>query len=107
MTGTVSSPQPEPAIAGLAAAVWPAAGGPGEAATVDQTEDFLSAYQAAAGANWSDRQVQMAWTAGLWVRLFNAKKDAAAGGGPQLKRLAAEMPERLLRAGLTTRGIVQ
>ena len=30
---------------------------------------------------------QLAWTAGLWVRLFNAKKDAADGGGPQLDRL--------------------
>jgi len=45
-------------------------------------------------------RVHMAWTAGLWVRLFNAKKDAADGGGPQLNRLATEVAERLARAGL-------
>jgi hypothetical protein len=99
--------QPEPAIVGLAAAVWPAAGGPGEAACVNQTAAFIDAYQAAAGATWTGRQVQAAWTAGLWVRLFNAKKDAADGGGPQLERLAAEMPERLSMAGLTHAHIVQ
>jgi hypothetical protein len=92
--------QPEVAIVGLAAAVWPAAGGPGEAASIAQTADFLSAYQAAADVSWTDRHVQLAWAAGLWVRLFNAKKDAAQGGGPQLDRLGAEVSQRLARAGL-------
>jgi hypothetical protein len=45
----------------------------------------------------------MAWTAGLWVRLFNAKKDAAAGGGPQLEGLAGEMRERLSQVRLPPR----
>jgi hypothetical protein len=96
--------QPEAAIAGLAAAVWPAAGGPGEAASVAQTAAFLAAYQAAAGATWSTRHIQLAWSAGLWVRLFNAKKDAARGGGPQLDRLGTEIDQRLDRAGLRARG---
>jgi aminoglycoside phosphotransferase (APT) family kinase protein len=84
--------QPEVTIVGLAAAVWPAAGGPGQAATVDQTADLLDAYQRAAGAMWTSQRAQLAWTAGLWVRLFNAKKDAADGGGPQLDRLAPKLP---------------
>jgi hypothetical protein len=92
--------QPEEAIVGLAAAVWPAAGGPGEAASIGQTADFLSAYQASVGATWTRRQVQLAWTAGLWVRLFNAKKDVRHGGGPQLDGLAVEISERLAQAGL-------
>ena len=92
--------QPEVATVGLAAAVWPAAGGPGQAATVNQTADFLAAYQAATGTTWTNRQLQLAWTAGLWVRLFNAKKDAAGGGGLQLERLASEISERLSRSGL-------
>ena len=92
--------QPEEATVGLAAAVWPAGGGPGEAASVAQTEEFISAYQAAAGVTWGARQVQLAWAAGLWVRLFNAKKDAVDGGGPQLDHLANEASERLSRAGL-------
>ena len=92
--------QPEVAIVGLAAAVWPASGGPGDAASIAQTAAFISAYQASASATWTAPEVRLAWTAGLWVRLFNAKKDARQGGGPQLDGLAAEMPERLARAGL-------
>jgi Ser/Thr protein kinase RdoA (MazF antagonist) len=92
--------QPEEAIVGLAAAVWPAGGGPGEAASITQTEEFISAYQVAAGVTWSARHVRLAWTAGLWVRLFNAKKDAADGGGPQSDRLADEISVRLSRAEL-------
>jgi hypothetical protein len=93
--------QPEAAIVGLAAAVWPAAGDPGEAATVGQSSDFIAGYQTAAGAHWTDRDTQLAWAAGLWVRLFNARKDAVRGGGPQLDRLAAEIDNRLSLADLT------
>lgn len=92
--------QPETAIVGLAAAVWPAAGAPGDAATVAQTADFIAAYQQAAGRQWDEREVSDAWAAGLWVRLFNAKKDASDGGGPQLDRLASEIGDRLARAAL-------
>jgi hypothetical protein len=91
--------QPEPAIVGLAAAVWAAQGRPGEAATVAQTEQFISAYETLCGG-WTARDRAAAWSAGLWVRLFNAKKDAATGGGPQLDRLHDEVAERLRRAGL-------
>jgi Ser/Thr protein kinase RdoA (MazF antagonist) len=92
--------QPEPAIVGMAAAVWPAAGGPGEAATVTQSAEFVACYQQAAGRQWAGHEVQDAWAAGLWIRLFNAKKDAADGGGPQLDRLAGEVDERLALAAL-------
>jgi Ser/Thr protein kinase RdoA (MazF antagonist) len=93
--------QPEAAVVGLAAAVWPAAGAPGEAATVEQTEDFIVAYQRAAGRQWTEPEIQDAWAAGLWVRLFNAKKDATDGGGPQLDRLVGEVGGRLARAAIT------
>jgi hypothetical protein len=96
--------QPEVAIAGLASAVWPAAGNPGEAATIGQSAGFLAHYQTATGQRWSPRQRQHAWAAGLWVRLFNAKKDAASGGGPQLDLLASHITERLARAGLAAGG---
>jgi Phosphotransferase enzyme family len=92
--------QPEVAIAGLAAAVWPAAGEPGQAATIEQSADFITCYQDAAGTRWAGPQIQYAWAAGLWVRLFNAKKDAASGGGPQLDRLADEIDDRMTLAGL-------
>jgi hypothetical protein len=91
--------QPEAAIVGLAAAVWAAQGSPGGAATVAQTKQFIDAYQTAFG-DWSGQDRAAAWAAGLWVRLFNAKKDASEGGGPQLNRLRNELDERLYRAGL-------
>jgi hypothetical protein len=91
--------QPETAIVGLAAAVWPA-GESSDGATVGQSADFIAEYQAAAGTCWTERDVEHAWAAGLWVRLFNAKKDAAAGGGSQLDRLAGEIGERLARSAL-------
>jgi len=34
--------------------------------------------------------------------LFNAKKDAVSGGGPQLERLAREIDDRLARTGLNS-----
>ena len=92
--------QPETAIVGLAAAVWPAAGAPGEAATVAQGAEFIVGYQQAAGRQWTRPEVQDAWAAGLWVRLFNAKKDEADGGGPQLEHLADEIGDRLALAAL-------
>jgi Phosphotransferase enzyme family len=95
--------QPETAIVGLASAVWPAAGAPGEAASVAQSADFIASYQQAAGRQWTGRAVQDAWAAGLWVRLFNAKKDAVHGGGPQLDQLAGEIGDRLDLADLSNR----
>jgi hypothetical protein len=69
--------QPETSIVGLAAAVWAATGEPAGAASVAQTEEFIASYQAAIGQPWAESDVQGAWAAGLWVRLFDAKKDAA------------------------------
>lgn len=91
--------QPEATIVGLASAVWAAQGGVGEAATVAQSEQFISGYERHRG-RWSADDRAAAWAAGLWVRLFNAKKDAADGGGPQLDLLHNELEDRLRRAGL-------
>ena len=82
---------PEPAVAGVAAAIFT------EDATVDDTRAFLDAYRAAAGA-WTPAQTQAAWAAGLWVRLFDAKKDLLAGRGNALDEQQAQ--ERLSIAGL-------
>lgn len=78
-------------------------GKPGEAASVQQSATFIDAYEQAASVNWTRPARQAAWAAGLWVRLFNAKKDAALGGGPQLDRLYGEIAQRLERAGLDSR----
>jgi hypothetical protein len=77
-----------------------AAWDPGQAATVEQTGQFLAAYEHARGRPWTAGERQACWAAGLWVRAFNAKKQRMAGGGPDLDRLAGELPERAGRAGL-------
>jgi aminoglycoside phosphotransferase (APT) family kinase protein len=92
--------QPEVAIAGLASAVWPK-GGEVHATTVEQSADFLTCYQAAAGAHWTGEQIRQAWAAGLWVCLFDAKKEAVHDGGPQLDLLTDEINDRLALAGLS------
>jgi Ser/Thr protein kinase RdoA (MazF antagonist) len=94
--------QPETAIVGLAAAVWPREDRPDQLASVAQTADFITSYQHAAGREWDIAEVRDTWAAGLWVRLFDAKQQAAQGGGPQLDRLATEIEERLDRAALMT-----
>jgi hypothetical protein len=36
----------------------------------------------------------------VWVRAFNARKDAVVGGGPQLDRLSYEVAQRARNAGI-------
>lgn len=91
---------PEPAIAGLAAAVWSGIG-PGEPASVAESEAFLDHFfglrpPRAPGA------AQVSWAAGLWVRCFDAKKALLSGGDPDQVLTRAEANERLRRAGLLT-----
>lgn len=65
---------PEATIAGAAAAVFPADRSPLSDATVEETAAFLAAYAAARARPWNDEEQRLAWSAGLWVRAFNAKK---------------------------------
>jgi hypothetical protein len=92
--------QPETAIVGLAAAVWPRDERPNQTASVAQTADFITSYQHLAGREWDSSEIRDAWAAGLWVRLFDAKQEAAVGGGPQLDRLASDIDVRLDQAAL-------
>jgi hypothetical protein len=92
--------QPESAVVGLAAAVWPRDERPDHTASVAQTADFIADYQRFAGREWDRSEIRDAWAAGLWVRLFDAQQEVGGGGGPQLDRLALEVDERLDRAEL-------
>ena len=100
MTGTASSPSPRrPSSASRRLSGRP----PGRQARPPpllRARSSSPSYQQAAGRQWTEREVQDAWAAGLWVRLFNAKKDEADGGGPQLDRLAGEIGDRLALAAL-------
>jgi Phosphotransferase enzyme family len=91
--------QPEAAIAGQAAAVWPGTGLPGEVATMRQSEDFLAAYERASGQSWTDQDVRAAWAAGLWTRAFDAKKASLVGADPAAALTKTEANERRQLAG--------
>jgi hypothetical protein len=86
---------PETVIVGVAAAMWPAdsrcAG-----ASLDQSQDFLDAYQQARGRRYSAEQIQETWAAGLWIRAFNAKKFLLDGVSTLTQ---GEAEERLRRTG--------
>ncbi len=92
--------QPEAAIAGHAAAVWPGTGGPGEVASIGQTEQFLDGYADARGRPWSRDELEAAWAAGLWNRAFDAKKAGLVGDDTDLILTRSEGAERARRAGL-------
>ena len=92
--------QPETAMVGLAAALWPREGGSDPSASVAQTADFITCYQRFADREWEASEVRDAWAASLWLGLFFAKQEAAEGSSQQLDRLADEIDERLHRAAL-------
>ena len=91
--------QPEPAIAGNAAAEFLGLGGPQARATVEQSATFLDAYVQARGLEWDTADHEVAWAAGLWVRAFDAK-EAAHDGDPDAVLTRSEARARLELAGL-------
>ncbi|HEV2126591.1 MAG TPA: phosphotransferase [Chloroflexota bacterium] len=86
---------PEAAIAGAAAALF--ANG---TSTLRETELFLDAYAAARGQPWSGEEAQTAWAAGLWSRLFDARKESTWGSTTLAECLRADVHERARRAGV-------
>jgi Ser/Thr protein kinase RdoA (MazF antagonist) len=69
---------PEPVIVGLAASVWSCGARP-RAATLDESQAFIEAYQHATGRTWSSDETEASWAAGLWVYAFNTKKVSLDG----------------------------
>lgn len=92
--------QPEAAIAGQAAAIWPGTGLPGEVASIEESDRFLDAYQQSRGRPFADQEVQAAWAAGLWTRAFDAKKASLVGADPDAALTRSEANERCRFAGL-------
>ena len=89
----------EPMIAGAAATVFASTSGTAVAASLDQTDEFLREYENQRGS-FDQAQREVAWAAGLWVLLFNARKEIAGGGQGYLRNLELELNERMRRAGL-------
>lgn len=87
----------EAVLAGLAAALYSTV--PGANATVAETEAFLEAYCDARGRPFSADELERAWAAGVWTRVFDAKCQHVAGS-PDLSISEHEANERLARAGI-------
>jgi hypothetical protein len=90
--------QPEPAVAGLAAASFLGLGAP-RLASVEDSAAFLDAYQQARGCRWTAADYQACWAAGLWQRAFDAKVQSLDGDPEQILS-RPEARERLRLAGL-------
>lgn len=91
--------QPEPAIAGLAAAGFLGIDGPPLLASVADSAAFLDAYQRARGCRWTSADYAACWAAGLWQRAFDAKARSL-DGDPELILPRHEAQDRLRLAGL-------
>lgn len=86
---------PEAAIVGSAAALFN-----GGESTLEQTELFLEAYARVRGSLDDAAGREVAWAAGLWSRLVDAKKCFALGHLANAEKLRAEAAERAVRAGV-------
>jgi hypothetical protein len=86
---------PESALVGAAAALH--AGG---RSTVDETGTFLDSCGAASGRAWSQDDHQVAWAAGLWARLFDARKELTSGSSSAADVLQHDVARRADLAGL-------
>ena len=76
--------QPEPAIAGLAAASFLGIEDPAGMASVQDSAAFLDAYQQARGRRWTSGDYAACWAAGLWQRAFDAKTGSLDGDPEQI-----------------------
>jgi Ser/Thr protein kinase RdoA (MazF antagonist) len=91
--------QPEPAIAGLAAASFLGIDDPARLANVEDSAAFLDAYQHARGRRWTSGDHAACWAAGLWQRAFDAK-TRSLDGDPEQILTRHEAGARLRLAGL-------
>jgi hypothetical protein len=94
--------QPEPAIAGLAAASFLGIDDPARMASVEDSADFLDAYARARGRRWTPPEYAACWAAGLWQRVFDAKTQSL-DGDPEQILTRHEAGARLRLAGLNPR----
>ena len=89
--------QPEAVIAGIAAAIFPASGDAWRPSTVEESDQFLSAYIRATTRTWTPDDTEAFWAASLWTLAVDAREAVAGGSAPGLAE--AETIERLSRAG--------
>jgi hypothetical protein len=95
--------QPEPAIAGLAAASFLGLDAAAGMASVEDSAAFLDAYARARGRAWTPAEQAASWAAGLWQRAVDAKLQSVLGGDPEQVLARPDASARLRRAGLDDR----
>ena len=96
--------QPESALVGQASAVFTANGDRGSEPSVDESEAFITAYEEYRGRAFTIDEREQVWAAGLWVRAFNAKKEAAETSETYNQdRLRNELRQRLACSGTAGR----
>jgi hypothetical protein len=91
--------QPEPAVAGFAAATFLGIDGSPGMASVEDSAAFLDAYQQARGCRWTSADYAACWAAGLWQRAFDAKTRSLDGDPEQI------LPRHEARARLRLAGL--
>lgn len=86
-----------PSVVGLAAAVWSANSEPNSEPTVESSREYLGYFLS---RGFPREWIQEAWLAGLWLRLFNLKKDTVRGRRPT-EREWQELVDRAKCVGIT------
>ena len=90
---------PEAELAGMSALMFPSSGPRNEAASIDQSAEFLAAYQEARGV-FSTEELEVAWAASTWIGAWKAKKAILFGDEAVADELERQVDERLRRAGI-------
>ena len=71
-----------------------------EISSMAQNDEFLAAYAAERGLEWTELEWQVAHAAGAWVGAYNAAFEHLKGGpGPVTAGLHEQVQWRLARAG--------
>jgi hypothetical protein len=90
--------QPEAALAGAASGSF-ASAGPPTLASIESSVAFLVAYQDMRGRLFTAAELEIAWSASLWMAAYNAREEALHGDTPVgADALRAQAAERLRRA---------
>jgi hypothetical protein len=90
--------QPEAALVGAACGAF-ANSPPPTLAPVESSAAFLDRYQELRGRRFTRQELEVAWAAGLWVALHNARWEALHGDPPIAGDIVrAQAAERLRRA---------
>ena len=89
----------EAEIAGMSSLMFPSTGTRNEAASIEQSEEFLAAFENAR-RRFSRDESEVAWAAGIWIGAWKAKKAILFGDRVVARELEPQVDERLRRAGL-------